>query len=575
MGQAYQDLLQSIPVHLRHFVVDQNYSRYTAQDHALWRYIMRRNMAFLKDVAHPAYVNGLIKTGISTEYIPNVFEMNEALGKIGWKAVIVDGFLPPAVFMEFQLHRILVISADMRTIEHALYTPAPDIVHEAAGHAPIIADPEYASFLQRFGYYGTKAFSSQKDIEIYEAIRLLSIIKEYPATPPEEIERAEADLKQKIAENTRPSEMTLLSRMHWWTVEYGLIGTPDDYKIYGAGLLSSVGESKNCLRDSVKKLPLTLDCINYNYDITKEQPQLFVNRDWAHLNAVLEEYAETLAFRRGGVYGMEQAKSCGGVSTVQLSSGVQISGMLHGYAAEGYTINFLRMQGPVSLAVDGQQLEGHGTDYHRDGYSTPVGRWKNVAKDPSGLSNGDLQKMGIVKDSRATLEFESGIMVNGIVRRVLFHEDKLLLITWSDCTVKGPEGQILFQPDWGMFDMAVGASIPSVFSGTADKERHNVFPPKSEKVAIPLEYDTAAQKLHAMYKQIREIRQSEKPDPAALQNIRVLLDERYPDEWLLRLELLELSNDDGEKIHLQKALSRISQQGSDKKELIEAGLALL
>ena len=117
----------ALPDHLKQFVVDQGYQRYTPVDHAVWRYIMRQNLDFLRDHAHGAYVEGLRKTGISVERIPRIEEMNEILGRIGWAAVTVDGFIPPAAFMEFQAHRVLVIAADMRQIDHIGYTPAPDI----------------------------------------------------------------------------------------------------------------------------------------------------------------------------------------------------------------------------------------------------------------------------------------------------------------------------------------------------------------------------------------------------------------------------------------------------------------
>ena len=67
--------------------------------------------------------------------------MNEKLARVGWSAVAVRGFIPPAVFTELQSRRVLAIAADIRTHEHIEYTPAPDIVHESAGHAPFIADP--------------------------------------------------------------------------------------------------------------------------------------------------------------------------------------------------------------------------------------------------------------------------------------------------------------------------------------------------------------------------------------------------------------------------------------------------
>ncbi len=576
MIQNHDDLLQSIPRHLRHFIVDQHYERYTPQDHALWRYIMRRNMDFLRERAHPAYISGLLKTGISVEYIPNVYEMNEALSRIGWKAVIVDGFLPPAVFMEFQLHRILVISADMRTIEHALYTPAPDIVHEAAGHAPIIADPEYARFLQRFGYYGTKAFSSREDHEVYEAIRHLSIIKEYPATPQKDIEKAEAVLKEKLDANTRPSEAALLSRLHWWTVEYGLIGNTEQYKIYGAGILSSVGESKHCLSTAVKKIDLSVKAVEYNYDITREQPQLFVCRDWSHLMEVLEEFAAGMACCRGGVYGLQQARQAVSPSTVVMSSGLQISGQLESYKADGEKVVFLRMKNPVSLAYDDHQLDGHGTDYHKEGYSTPVGFWKGLEEDPASLEPRQLKKYGLIEGQPASIRFQSGIEVRGQVKELHFRDKRLILISWVACTVTDEGGETLFRPEWGTFDMAVGAEIPSVFAGTADKQRHNIFPQKSERVAIPIQYSDKDLRLHELYNIVRRQRNLEKRERERLEPVIDILDREYAGEWLLRLELRELlaADDKKNRERIDVALDSIAAQSAERKELVDAGRRL-
>src|SRR5205807_5469285 len=143
--------VQSLPKHLLQFAVDQRYDDYTSVDHAVWRYIMRQNVFFLREYAHKVYFQGLLDTGISFERIPRIEEMNDILGKIEWGAVAVDGFIPPSAFMEFQASQVLVIAFDMRQIHHSKYTPAPIIVHEAEGHAPIIVDREYSNYLQRFG----------------------------------------------------------------------------------------------------------------------------------------------------------------------------------------------------------------------------------------------------------------------------------------------------------------------------------------------------------------------------------------------------------------------------------------
>ena len=134
-----------LPAHLRRHVVDQEYASYTPRDHAVWRHVLRRLVRHLADRAHPAYLRGLEATGIGTERIPSMDEMNERLARLGWAAVCVRGFIPPAVFTELQSLRVLAIAADVRTHEHIEYTPAPDIVHESAGHVPIIADPDYAA----------------------------------------------------------------------------------------------------------------------------------------------------------------------------------------------------------------------------------------------------------------------------------------------------------------------------------------------------------------------------------------------------------------------------------------------
>ena len=140
---AYENI-GKLPRHLPQYIVDQNYAAYTPVDHSVWRYVLRQNRRFLKDHAHEVYLEGLRKTGLKTEAVPSIEEMNQILAKIGWAAVPVNGFIPPAAFMEFQAYRVLVIAADMRQLDHIEYTPSPDIIHEAAGHAPIIADPEFA-----------------------------------------------------------------------------------------------------------------------------------------------------------------------------------------------------------------------------------------------------------------------------------------------------------------------------------------------------------------------------------------------------------------------------------------------
>ena len=349
---TYDEHIKNLPNHLKEYIVDQEYEHYTSIDQAVWRYVMRKNLIHMTPLAHDTYVSGLKKTGISIDEIPTMYGMNRILKEIGWGAVAVDGFIPPNIFMEFQAHKILVIAMDIRSLKHIEYTPAPDIIHESAGHAPIIADSEYAEYLIKFGEIGAKAFSSAIGFEQYEAIRHLSIIKEAPDTLPELIKEAETKLLQinMAMQQNDLSEMALIRRLHWWTVEYGLIGTLENPKIYGAGLLSSIGEGIHCLKPKVKKIPYSIEAKNYEFDITKPQPQLFVTPSFAYLTEVLEEFSKGMAFKTGGLSAIQKAIDSKNLSTIVYNSGLQVSGVFNKVTIdENNTPIYLQTNSPTSL----------------------------------------------------------------------------------------------------------------------------------------------------------------------------------------------------------------------------------
>ncbi|MCK5033401.1 MAG: aromatic amino acid hydroxylase [Calditrichia bacterium] len=579
MTNFYQSIISSLPKHLQQFAVSQNYEKYSPQDHSVWRYIMRKNLDFLSKHAHPAYLNGLEKTGITVEKIPDIDEMNSNLEKIGWRAIIVDGFIPPAAFMEFQALKILVISAEMRTFGHLMYTPAPDIVHEAAGHAPIIADNEYAEYLQRFGEYGSKAMSSKEDYDIYEAIRYLSIIKEYPNATNEEISKAEKELEIKIAANTNPSESTKLSRLHWWTVEYGLYGTPENFSIYGAGLLSSVGESQHCLNPKVKKIPLTVECVNQNYDITKMQPQLFVNRDWQHLKDVLNEYSKTMSFNVGGLDSLKLALESENIATYVYSSGLQVSGKITNIQTNNGEISYIQTTGSSALSIENQELGGHGISYHRDGFGSPVGKLKNQSKGLEDFSDSELENLNIKEGQICPLEFATGIKISGKVKSITYKNGKIILISFTECTVYNHKNEILFQPAWGVYDMAVGDKIISVFTGTADKCKFSIFPKKSENTAIPVEHTKDQQELFKIYKQINNLRDSQLYNYEDLTTLYSQINNKFAEDWLVKLELLELAKssevNNGLIDKLINELQSLKNHSEEYNNLITSGLDLL
>ncbi len=553
----------ALPKHLLQFAVDQRYDDYTPVDHAVWRFIMRQNIFFLKEYAHKVYFQGLLETGISFERIPRIDEMNEILGKIGWGAVAVDGFIPPAAFMEFQAYKVLVIACDMRQLNHIEYTPAPDIVHEAAGHAPIIVDREYSDYLQRFGEVGAKAMSSKKDFELYEAIRHLSILKEQPNPDPTELAKATREVEEGQKNLGDPSEMALLSRLHWWTVEYGLIGTLDKPKIYGAGLLSSIGESVSCLEEGVKKIPYSLEAAETAFDITTRQPQLFVCRDFQHLSEVLEEFASRMAFRVGGLEGITKAIECKNVTTCEYSSGLQVSGMFTEVLTDPNNQPiYLRTTGPSALAYEYKEMPGHGRDYHKDGFGSPIGNWKETE-----LSEG----------KPARLEFESGVLVEGKVEKILRRDRKLLLVSFSDCTAKLGD-RVLFDPAWGAYDMAVGEEIVSVFNGAADKDAFNevALVPKERTIKNPS--DAKRKKLESLYQQVRDIR-TRKTGCERLGEIWETQQAEHPNDWLLSMEIFEILDEtEGQptlKDKVQKFLEGKKERDKELATLISWGFRLV
>ncbi|SDF20933.1 phenylalanine-4-hydroxylase [Mucilaginibacter pineti] len=567
----------ALPGHLKQFIVDQHYEHYTPIDHAVWRYVMRQNYSYLKDVAYYPYIPGLTKAGLTIERIPNLQEMNDALAKIDWGAVTVDGFIPPAAFMEYQAYRVLVIAADIRQSRHIEYTPAPDIIHESAGHAPIIADKDYHEYLSYFGSIGAKAMFSAQDFELYEAIRELSILKEMPDADEAEIKKAEELVAQRQANMGEPSEMALLSRLHWWTVEYGLIGTLENPKIYGAGLLSSIGESASCMNPDVEKLWYTAGAVNYSYDITKTQPQLFVTPTFQNLIDVLEDFANTMSFRRGGAYGLSKAFESKNTCTAVYSSGLQVSGIITDFKAAKENPYFIKTTGPTALSVNNKQLKGHGKNYHKDGFSSPVGKLKNVLP-LENLTADELNNIGIAVGNDGVLHFESGITVKGKVKAILSENGKNQLITFTNCTVTDKKGAVLFDPAWGVYDMAVGEKITSVFCGAADKEAFEEIVYKSKTATHHVDYDFKSKELHKLYQQVRNCRLKQ-GDYGFLGNVWLKLQKDHHDDWLCALEILEMLEHEDIEPRLSAEIRRFLEQKAidqpDLKKLIADGFYLI
>jgi phenylalanine-4-hydroxylase len=577
------EIVEKLPDYLKTYCTEQSYEKYTPQDQAAWRFIMRQNIDFFSKHAVSVYKEGLVKTGISPEYIPKISEMDQALSKLGWGAVPVCGFIPPAVFLEFQARGVLPIATDMRTINHLAYTPAPDIVHEAAGHAPIIADPAYAEYLKRYARMAQRAIISADDIDVYEAIRYLSDIKENPDTPPHKIAEAEERLKRVSAAVRDVSEAAKIARMSWWTVEYGLVGQTGSPKIYGAGLLSSVGESQACLSDSVPKIPLTVSCVDVSYDITRPQPQLFVAKNMAHLVEVLEELDKTLSYVIGGTYGMTCALESKVVNTIVLDSGIATSGKLVKFEKHGNDVYFFKCEGPVQLSHSDQELNGHGIARHGHGFSSPIGRWlKKREALPQNFSDTDLRTLGLEIGKKSTLQFVSGFEVTGTIESFTrLPNGSLGMVTWNDCTVmRGSEKY--YDPSWGPFDMIVGCNIVSVHGGPADRQKYGEYRVgnASSQPGRTSPFSEQEKQIFKVYQTLRDWRKSSPSSGVTeIKNLGTNILTNFKHEWLLALEMIEVIHklglySDPTLVPTVKELESMIKTNKDIGELGQKGLAL-
>lgn len=515
--------LVELPPHLQRFVVDQDYGSYTPRDQSVWRHVMKRLAKHLETRAHSTYLKGLAETGISLDEIPSLETMNEKLERLGWRCVGVRGFVPPAVFTELQARGVLAIAADIRSHKTIAYTPAPDIIHESAGHAPIIADAAYAAYLRSAGEVGFKAIASAEDRALFEGIRNLSVVKEDPLATPDDVEHAQARLDAAAKSVRYVSESTRASRLYWWTAEYGLVGTLENPKLYGAGLLSSIGEAEHCLTPEVKKLPLSVECANIAYDITRMQPQLFVARDFRHLNDVLADFKHSLAYIRGGDYGLDEALRSRAVNHL-----------------------VLRQRGGDVIELTGEVKE-----VHRSGKDTGPGLTASVVEltGPAMISSGGrcteiprridavvlIGAERLPLRGRFSMRLASGVEASGYVVdghevvdfRVWLHGRPVPVSTWAY--------------------VAVAEAIPSVAGGPADPQRWDEYfgaldsftAGNSEHLARQRKAEELPKELASLYGEVREMRRGKKVDRKRLGEI-LEASRRFGDEPLLREEVDEL-----------------------------------
>ena len=536
----------AIPDYLKPFIVDQDSARYSAIDQAVWRFVLLQLHARLARTAHPSYVRGLAQSGISPEHIPSIGEMNRRLAAIGWRAVCVDGFIPPRAFTAFQALGVLPIAAEIRTPDHLPYTPAPDIIHEAAGHAPILIDPRYAAYVQASGEVASRAFASPADARVDRAVRLLSELKDSRDSLPPDVRSAEVELSESLAALGPASEAARLARLYWWTAEYGLVGTTSDYRLYGAGLLSSLGESHFCHGPQVRKLPFSAACADVGYDITRPQPQLFVARDFEHLHEVLDELSGTLAFRRGGVHAVRCALESQELCTVQLEGGVELVGVLAEMAFVGTDPSasglWLRFEPGAALVESGQlvtRLES--------AYGVPVGPLAH-ATDPRLFLAERAARTGPAGSLH--LRYASGVELHGTLLEPAAAETGCLWL--RDVRIERPGQPPFCHP--GRYPLPLSPRVLTARAGSSCAQVSPLGPlqrsaqrsarPRVPKARAPSARYSELDRLYAAAASLRSLAPQLRGERIAA--VHTELETRLPHEWLLRWNLLECLTDLGQ-----------------------------
>ena len=275
---------------INQYQVDQRWDQYSSEDHDTWRFATTELASVLHGNTYVNYERAFAETGLQIEQIPSLNDVSSALSKFGWRSLVVEGFIPPDVFMLFQANAVLPISRPMRSRSQLGYTPVPDILHEAAGHLPMLNSSGYREFLSKLGNIGAKVQLTDTDMKLYEQQKQVAELTADDLVNPTDLERARTKLAETF-ERVRfeaTSKARLVARFHWWTVEYGLIGP--DHLVYGAGLLSSAAEAAT-FRD-VEHNPLTIECCDLGFEIDHAQPCLFVAESWKQLDQELDKLAE-------------------------------------------------------------------------------------------------------------------------------------------------------------------------------------------------------------------------------------------------------------------------------------------
>jgi phenylalanine-4-hydroxylase len=278
-------------------LVAQDYAAYAGDAHEVWNEVLARNERMVTRYAHrihPAYIEGLRALDLPPR-VPRTDELNERLRETGWKIVPVDGYLPATTYASLMAENFFPVSSRIRRREHIDLAPEPDMVHDILGHLPMLFCPEHRDYLHELATHASRATGNELDGAYHEAVRQMAGLKGSPTSTPEAVARAEATVEQvngQLVENA--SEVTCLRRIYIWSIEFGLFGTPDDFTVHGAALMSAPTELHRVLSGEAYIEPYSLDASRHENNFCDLLDQYFVAKDYDHLHEVLSAYASSM-----------------------------------------------------------------------------------------------------------------------------------------------------------------------------------------------------------------------------------------------------------------------------------------
>jgi len=331
------------------------------------------------------------------------------------------------------------------------------------------------------------------------------------------------------------------------------------------------------MTDNVKKIPYDISAADMSFDITKPQPQLYVTPDFAYLSSVLEEFANKMSLRTGGLSGIQKLINSKALGTIELSTGLQISGEFTNVIEDEGKPVYVKTTGKTALSYREKELVGHGTEYHAEGFGSPIGKLKGINLAIEEMSPRDLRAYDIYEGEQVTLEFEGNIKVVGeIVTGTRNLQGEILLIKFKNCTVTHND-TILFQPEWGIYDMAVGKKVIAAFSGPADVNSFEMINNISSSKTIKKKKSVKREELEKLYLSVRNIRQG-KPTSTTLKEAFESVSSKHTNDWLLSIEIAELAKKEGNSDLVDKVINHLEKVKINRPEimhLINNGLELI